>query len=61
MGRIAQWLVLLSQYDMGLVTPKAIKSQSIADLLAQFLGKEESSLSEEIPSEVAMTKTPRKK
>ena len=48
-GRKAQWLILLSQYDVGLRTPKAVKSQAIADLLAQFPGKEESSLSEEIP------------
>jgi len=53
-GRIAQWLVLLSQYDIGLRTPKAVKSQAIADLLAQFPGEEESSLSEEIPGEVAV-------
>ena len=33
-GRIGQWLVLLSQYDIGLKTPKAVKSQAIADLLA---------------------------
>ena len=32
-GRIAQWLILLSQYDVGLRTPKAVKSQAIADLL----------------------------
>ena len=31
-----------------------MKSQAIADLLAQFLGEEESSLSEEIPGEVAV-------
>nr|XP_023922543.1 uncharacterized protein LOC112033993 [Quercus suber] len=52
--RIAQWLILLSQYDIGLRTPKAVKSQAIADLLAQFPGKEKSSLSEEIPGEVAV-------
>ena len=52
--RIAQWLVLLSQYDIGLRTSKAVKIQAIADLLAQFLGEEESSLSEEIPGEVAV-------
>ena len=34
MGRIAQWLVLLFQYDIGLKIPKAVKSQVIADLLA---------------------------
>ena len=30
-GRIVQWLVLLSQYDIGIRTPKAVKSQAIAD------------------------------
>ena len=60
-GRIAQWLVLLSQYDIGLRTPKAIKSQAIADLLPQFPGKKEGSLSKEIPGEVAVAKLPRKK
>nr|XP_023919258.1 uncharacterized protein LOC112030827 [Quercus suber] len=60
-GRIAQWLVLLSQYDIDLRTPKAVKSQAIADLLAQFPGKEESSLSEEIPGEVAVAEIPGKK
>ena len=51
-GRIAQWLILFSQYDIGLRTPKAVKSQAIADLLAQFSRKEECSLSKEIPGEV---------
>ena len=45
---------MLSQYDIGLRTPKAVKSQAIADLLAQFPGKEKSSLSEEIPGEVVI-------
>ena len=60
-GRIAQWLVLLSQYDIGLRTSKAVKIQAIVDLLAQFLGEEESSLSKEIPSEVAVVDAPGKK
>ena len=51
-GRIAQWLILFSQYDIGLRTPQAVKSQAIADLLAQFSRKEECSLSKEIPGEV---------
>ena len=33
-GRIEQWLVLLSQYDIDLRTPKAVKNQVIVDLLA---------------------------
>ena len=60
-GRIAQWLVLLSQYDIGIKTPKAVKSQAIANLLAQFPGKEESPLSEEIPGKVAVIEIPGKK
>ena len=60
-GRIAQWLVLLSQYDIGLMTLKAVKSQAIVDLLAQFPGKEECSLSEEIPREVAVAEVQEKK
>uniref|UniRef100_A0A2N9J9Q0 RNA-directed DNA polymerase n=1 Tax=Fagus sylvatica TaxID=28930 RepID=A0A2N9J9Q0_FAGSY len=35
-GRLAQWLLQLSQYEITTETPTAIKSQAIADLLAQF-------------------------
>ena len=34
--------------------PKAIKSQAIADLLAQFLGEVEFLLDDEVPGEVAI-------
>ena len=36
-------------------TPRAEKNQAIADLLAQFPGKEEFPLDDEVPVEVAMT------
>ena len=39
-GRISQWLLQLSQYDLKVGTPKIVKSQAIVDLLAQFLGEE---------------------
>ena len=52
---------MLSQYDIGIRTPKAVKSQAIADLMAQFTRKEEGPLSEEIPSEVVVTEIPGKK
>ena len=39
----------------------AVKSQAIADLLAQFPRKEEGPLSEEIPGEVAVTEIPGRK
>ena len=45
---------MLFQYDIGLRTPKAVKSQAIANLLAQFPRKEKCSLSKEIPGEVAV-------
>ena len=35
-------------------TPKAVKSQAIADLLAQILGEKEFTLDDEVPGEVAM-------
>ena len=52
---------MVSQYDISLRTPKAVKSQTIADLLAQLPGKEEYSLSKEIPGEMAITELPGKK
>uniref|UniRef100_A0A2N9GBP8 RNA-directed DNA polymerase n=1 Tax=Fagus sylvatica TaxID=28930 RepID=A0A2N9GBP8_FAGSY len=39
-GRLAQWLLQLSQYEISTETPTAIKSQAIADLLAQFPGED---------------------
>ena len=35
-------------------TPRAVKSQAIADLLVQFLGEEEFPLDDEVPGEVAV-------
>ena len=48
-------MLQLSQYDLRTRTPKAVKNQAIADLLAQFPGEEEFSLDDEVPVEVAMT------
>ena len=47
-------MLQLSQYDLKTGTPKAVKSQTIADLLAQFPGEEEFSLDDEVPGDVAM-------
>jgi ribonuclease HI len=51
-GRLAQWLLQLSQYEIITETPTAIKSQAIADLLAQFPGEDSSSISHEVPGEI---------
>ena len=51
-GRLAQWLLQLSQYEIIAETPTAIKSQAIADLLAQFPGEDNLFVSDEVPGEV---------
>ncbi|KAG5552094.1 hypothetical protein RHGRI_010249 [Rhododendron griersonianum] len=35
-GRVARWLLALAEFDISCVTPKAIKCQALANLLAQF-------------------------
>uniref|UniRef100_A0A2N9FTM9 Integrase catalytic domain-containing protein n=1 Tax=Fagus sylvatica TaxID=28930 RepID=A0A2N9FTM9_FAGSY len=51
-GRLAQWLLHLSQYEITAETPTAIKSQAIADLLAQFPGEDNSFITDEVPGEI---------
>jgi hypothetical protein len=51
-GRLAQWLLQLSQYEIVTETPTAFKSQAITDLLAQFPGEDNSSISDEVPREI---------
>ena len=48
-GRISQWLLQLSQYDLKAGMPKVVKSQVIVDLLVQFLGEEKFPLDDEVP------------
>uniref|UniRef100_A0A2N9HCQ8 Integrase catalytic domain-containing protein n=1 Tax=Fagus sylvatica TaxID=28930 RepID=A0A2N9HCQ8_FAGSY len=43
---------LLSQYEIIAETPTAIKSQAIADLLAQFPGEDNSFITDEVPGEI---------
>ena len=47
-------MLQLSQYDLRMGTPRAVKSQAIADLLVRFLGEEEFPLDDEVPGEVAV-------
>jgi hypothetical protein len=51
-GRLAQWLLQLSQYEIATETSTAIKSQAIVDLLAQFPWEDNSSISDEVPREI---------
>ena len=51
-GKLAQWLLQLSQYEIIAETPTAIKSQAVADLLSQFSGEDNLFISDEVPEEV---------
>ncbi|OMP00134.1 Integrase, catalytic core [Corchorus capsularis] len=48
-GRLANWLLQLSQYSISCHNPSAIKGQVVAYLLAQFPGDDSAALSKEIP------------
>ena len=47
-------MLQLSQYELKVGRPKAVKSQAIADLLAQLPGEKEFPLDNEVPGEVAL-------
>jgi len=51
-SRLANWAILLSQYDMTFVPQKAIKGQAFVDFLAAHPILETSKLHEDIPDEV---------
>ncbi|XP_026454366.1 uncharacterized protein LOC113355665 [Papaver somniferum] len=50
-GRPAKWLLQMSEFYIAHVPPKAIKVQSVADLLAAFLGEDVTKLHEDVPGE----------
>ena len=54
-SRLANWAILLSQYDMTFVPQKAIKGKALADFLATHPVLETSKLHEDIPDEVIET------
>ena len=39
-GRLAQWLLQLSEFEIIKITPTAVRNQAIADLLANFPGED---------------------
>jgi hypothetical protein len=52
-SRLANWAILLSQYNMIFTPQKAVKGQALADFLAAHPIPETSKLHEDIPDEVA--------
>ena len=53
-------MLQLSQYNLRTRIPRAVNSQAIANLLAQFPGEEEFPLDDEVPREVVMAEEVRK-
>ncbi|CAL2271820.1 unnamed protein product [Prunus armeniaca] len=51
-GRLARWLLQLSEFDITCTTPKAIKGQAVIDMLALFPEIEESTISKEVLGEL---------
>ena len=51
-GRLAQWLLQLSEYDIMSIIPKVVKGQAIVKLLAQFPEEDISQITDEVPGEV---------
>ncbi|CAL2256980.1 unnamed protein product [Prunus armeniaca] len=51
-GRLAHWLLQLSEFDITCTTPKAIKGQAVIDMLALFPEVEGSTLSKEVLGEL---------
>jgi len=51
-SRLANWAMLLSQYNMIFTPQKSVKGQALVDFLAAHPVPETSKLHEEIPDEV---------
>ncbi|XP_028076397.1 uncharacterized protein LOC114278525 [Camellia sinensis] len=54
-GKVARWLLALGEFKITCVAPKAIKSQSLANLLAQFPSGDYEPVNEELRGEVHAT------
>ncbi|XP_008223469.1 PREDICTED: uncharacterized protein LOC103323260 [Prunus mume] len=51
-GRLARWLLQLSEFDITCTIPKAIKGQAVIDMLSLFPEVEESAISKEVLGEL---------
>ena len=52
-GRLAKWVILLSQYEMRFLPKKAVKGQAVALFLAEHPNPRVTELYENLPDEVA--------
>ena len=51
-GRLAQWLLQLSKFEIIPIAPTVVKGQAIADLLAWFPGEEGWNVADEVPGDL---------
>ncbi|KAL6126265.1 hypothetical protein ACLB2K_074316 [Fragaria x ananassa] len=51
-GRLARWLLQLSEFDITWMTPKAIKGQAVINMITLFSGEEGFDVSQEILGEL---------
>ena len=59
-GRLAKWVILLSQYEMQFLLQKTVKGQTVADFLTEHPDPKMTNLYEDLPDEIAevcMTQT----
>nr|XP_023882149.1 uncharacterized protein LOC111994490 [Quercus suber] len=56
-GRLAQWLLQLSEFEIIPIAPTAVKRQAIADLLAWFPGEEGWDVADEVPGDLPEVST----
>ncbi|XP_026383532.1 uncharacterized protein LOC113279029 [Papaver somniferum] len=50
-GRPTKWLLQMSDFDIVCVSPKEIKGQAVADLLASFPGEDSTTPQDDVPGE----------
>ena len=51
-GRLAQWLLQLSEFEIILITLTTVRGQAIADLLANFPGEDSWDITDDVPGEL---------
>ena len=51
-GRLAKWVILLSQCEMQFLPQKAVKGQAVVDFLAEHPDSRATKLYEDLPDEV---------
>ena len=51
-GRLAQWLLQLSEFEIIAITSTTVRGQAIVDLLANFLGEDSWDITDDVPREL---------